>query len=163
LKLLADISKKYIKWNSDKTVSFVCNDNPNEGPDDLIFEMKMSESEIRNKILEGFVTKGEENGMKGIFDKCDIHLKSFLCRKKLDWWIFDLHQLSSVPKYNKNRFLGFLSKNIPKLLLPHQNATQVQEKYKGKDKRAEFDQFIKKIATEGRDQIEEFIKHVDHL
>jgi len=87
------------------------------------FEMNLTEKQIWEKIQEGFIKNGDQNGIISFTND----IISFLPLKELDWWIYDFDQFSSVPKYNKERFIGFLKKILPCTLLPYKTAGEVSK------------------------------------
>jgi len=79
---LGDIPDEYISFNNDGSVTFKCKDKPNEGPNNLIFDMKLSEKEIFESIDSGFQVNGEKNGIKRIFSQTGLQFNKFLTKKR---------------------------------------------------------------------------------
>ena len=148
MKNLADITNKNIIFNDDQSITFVCDELPNEGDDNMVFPAGINEDDLYEDLQNRYSDNIEQG-------KTPIQLKEMLGddirkiskREKPKLWMFDDKSLDNVPIGMKRKLLSYAHKH--KYCNGHSNlkGKALDEKIK-KLMKSDFKEFLKgKIST----------------
>jgi hypothetical protein len=165
LRWCSDVDPRYLKWDyENNTLTIICEEKPDDGPDDLIMEMNTTEDQALKIIEEKsgqvyngtspfFVNKG---GVYGCFK-----------RRSNELWVYDHQQIETVPMQNKERFIGFLKKNgLNHLLCQDRNGNDIikaGDAVKFLKDHGLMDEYLKRIIEDHSEEWERLIPHMTNL